>query len=66
MTMISDRAQGQTTWLLILSIVIMLAGLSVIVAPHVYRLDVRVLIAFLLLVTSCLLIATMSLRRVTP
>lgn len=55
--MISDRAQWPTTWLLILSIVIMLAGLSVIAAPHVSRLDVRVLIAFLLLVTSCLHLA---------
>ena len=75
MTMISDRAQWPTTWLLILSIVTMLAGVSVIAAPHVSRPDVRVLIAFLLLVTSCLntflggltrSIATMSLRRVTP
>jgi uncharacterized membrane protein HdeD (DUF308 family) len=49
----ADQAQSPTTRLLILSVVIMLAGVFVAAAPHVSRLDVRVIIAFLLLLTSC-------------
>lgn len=57
MTTIPERAQSPATWLLILSIVIMLAGVFVIAAPHLSRVDVAVLIAFLLLLTSCLHLA---------